>query len=350
MTPIQYGVEEAYVSGYYSKTEAITSYTLTTTTWQQVTGLEHGKTYLLRTASGYLSTLNNASDTGYQWVSEQTAKQSPLALWTVTISGGQVKLTNGAGQTLTFYYNGGSPTDFFASTGGESSASKQYFRYSSHSGGLRLYYDAPNGQDYYLISSMTGASKFNYSTTQNNGLVFTPITKVVTSQTITPTGWAYEITNTPLEEETSVTVNKVWDYGFSPLSKEHEKLQVTIRLLANGKDTGRTVTLTLKNNWTDTFRGLPYTDSEGKVIVYTVQESWDNPDWIPYHGEIQVIDGEIPTYSTTVTNVYRWGTGAALPSTGTRARMVYTIVGCSILLATLIVGIVCRRKRERGMQ
>ena len=350
-TPIQYGVEEAYIPGYYSKVEAVTDYTVTTTQWTAVQSLENGKTYLLRTASGFLSTQNRNSDTGYMWVDEATAQQSDLAQWTVTKSGNNYKLTNRAGQTITFYYNNGSPTDFYASTGGESSAAKQYFAYSLSNGQLRFYYDAPNGRDYYLISSMTSAQKFQYSTSSWNGLLFTPMTPTQTTVTKPVDGeQAYRITNTPLERETSVTVHKEWYNHLGDDPSLYEQAQVTVRLLANGKDTGRRVTLSLKNGWTDAFRGLPYQDEDGIVIQYTIEETWYSKDWLPEYGPIQASGGSTPTYETTVTNVYRWGHGVELPATGTNARMLYMLCGSGIMLLTLVYGTVSRRKRERRMK
>ena len=354
VTPVQYGVEEAYVSGYFSKVSQTSKFTVTTTTWNTVSTLENGKTYILKTSNGCLSTLDANADTGFQWVSEETAKDSNLALWTVYTGGDYLRLTNGANQSLTFYYNGGSsgyPTDFFASTGGETTESKQYLRPVSANGGIRLFYDGADGRDYYLTANMTNSKKFNYSTTASSGLVFTPITKTVTTESTNVEGWGYEITNTPLDQETSLAVTKHWDYGNAPSSNAHEKAQVTVKLLGNGKDTGRTVTLSLKNNWTDTFRGLPYKDETGKAIVYTVQEVWSSKDWVADYGDITVINGSTPTYSTTITNRYILGiSGPLLPSTGSRARQNYMLCGGAIMLASLVYGIGTRRKRERRME
>ena len=124
-----------------------------------------------------------------------------------------------------------------------------------------------------------------------------------------------------------------------------------MKLLANGKDTGRTVTLSLKNGWTDVFRGLPYEDSDGNVIVYTVEEVWSSKDWLVEYGPIYTSGGTVPTYDTTVTNVYRWGHGVELPSTGTSARLLFILCGSGIMLFSLVVyGFVSRRKRERRMK
>jgi hypothetical protein len=210
-----------------------------------------------------------------------------------------------------------------------------------------LYYDGADNRDYYLISSMTSANKFNYSTSSSNALLFTPISKSQTTTTEQIEGLAYEITNTPLDKETSLTVYKHWDYGFSDNTSEHEKAEVTVKLLANGKYTGRTVTLSLKNNWHDTFRGLPYEDESGNVINYSVEEQWDNPDWIPKYDEIITTDGDPPYYTTNITNIYRWGNGVLLPATGSYARLLFILSGGCIILISLVYGIVSRSKRER---
>ena len=160
----------------------------------------------------------------------------------------------------------------------------------------------------------------------------------------------YKITNTPLEKETSVTVRKEWYNHLGDDPSLYEKAQVTVRLLANGKDTGRRVTLSLKNGWTDAFRGLPYQDDDGVVIQYTIEETWYSPDWLPEYGPVMASGGSVPTYDTTVTNVYRWGHGVELPSTGTHARMLYMLCGGGLMLLSLVYGTVSRRKRERRMK
>ena len=344
---IRYGVEEAYISGYYGKVEQVHAYT----EWVQKNNFENGKTYLLRSANGYLSTASTDSDTGFIWVTENAAVNSPQAVWTASVTGQGVRLTNGSGQNLTFYYNGGSsgyPTDFFASTAGENDASKQYFRHQSGTDGLRLYYDGADGRDYYLVAAMTDAQKFQYSTNYWDALVITPMAReeIPVTEDV-----AYLVTNSPLEQETSLEVHKHWDYGYLETGTVHEQVQVTVKLLADGKDTGRTVTLNLKNGWRGYFQGLPYADENGKVISYTVEESWDTPDWIPHYDVVTASGTDIPHYTTSITNTYRWGIGGPeLPSTGTAGRMMYTLCGSSIMLASLVYGFLLRRKRERRTQ
>ena len=79
----------------------------------------------------------------------------------------------------------------------------------------------------------------------------------------------YDITNSYTPGQTSVTVEKRWEDdhdrdGLRPGSVE-------IRLLANGVDTGKTLTIYGRGNWEGTFTELPeYKD--GQPIVYTVEE------------------------------------------------------------------------------
>ena len=350
-TLVQYGTEESYVPGYHGKVELVDEYSVTTQKWQAVNKLENGKTYILKTSHGYLATQNSNADTGFQWVTEADAQSNPRAQWKVSVSGSTYRLTNGIGQIITFYYGNGSPTDFFAYTTqvqSNDNNNKQYLSVAFSGNSFQLYFPRPNSSTRYYVGSMLSNGKFDDTTSASSALSFTPMTLVTTTETVESTaGWMYQITNTPLDKETSLRVSKVWDYGYVVGSGQHQAAQVTVRLLANGKDTGRSVTLNLKNGWHATFQGLPYEDSDGNIIEYTVQETWQTDDWIPYYGDITVTPGDTPTYSAVVTNVYRWGTGAQLPSTGSAARMMYMLCGGAIMLASLVYGIELRRRRER---
>ena len=129
----------------------------------------------------------------------------------------------------------------------------------------------------------------------------------------------------------------------------YQEFAVTVRLFANGVDTGRSITLNLKNNWQGAFQGLPYKDTNGNVIQYTVDEVWEKEKWSTTCGEVQVGDGSPPTYSIIITNTYHPG-GPELPSTGSPARLMYVLCGSAIILGTLAYGIGSRRKRERRMK
>ena len=350
---VQYGVVESYESGYYSTVREITEIVITKTQWAESLSFQNGKTYLLKTGNGYLSTLDGNADTGYKWVNEETAKTSPAALWTASTNGTTVKLTNGLGQTITFYYNGGNATDFFATSDPPNQQSRQEFSYSNRDGGLQIFYKQ-GSTNYYLTGSMNSSGKFGYSTNAYSSLLFTPICEITTTEVRQVEDWAYQITNTPLPSanETSVSVKKEWSVPAGYGEALYQEFVVTVRLFANGENTGRSVTLTLKNGWQDAFLGLPYKDEEGNVIVYTVDEVWEKDFWSTHYGEITVKNGSggtPPTYSAVITNKYHPG-GPVLPATGSFARLAYILCGSAILLGTLVYGIASRRKGERRVK
>ena len=170
---------------------------------------------------------------------------------------------------------------------------------------------------------------------------------LVTKETVQKVeNFAYKITNTPLEEETSLTVTKTWDVGTNGDSSLYQQLQVTVKLLADGKDTGRTLTLGIKNNWSDVFLGLPYKDTDGNVIRYTIEETWETYDWTPTYGPIVTIEGTPNQYETAITNTYRWGFDYELPATGGKGTTLYTAGGLGCLgIATGVL--VYKRKKRR---
>ena len=79
----------------------------------------------------------------------------------------------------------------------------------------------------------------------------------------------YNITNTHTPAELSVTVSKVWDDN-----QNQDGLRsnvITVHLLANGVDTGKTLELTDGNGWTGSFTNLPKFEN-GREITYTIAE------------------------------------------------------------------------------
>ncbi|ERI06692.1 von Willebrand factor type A domain protein [Atopobium sp. oral taxon 810 str. F0209] len=139
---------------------------------------------------------------------------------------------------------------------------------------LLLRYDA-NGQEYsYKVQEVDAA-----------GNDFTPenYTKVETGLNVTNT----------YSKKASVQVTKAWadennQDGVRPES-------VKIKLLANGKDTGKTLVLTATNNWTGTFADLDEY-ANGEQIAYTVKEVAIG------NGYVTVISGDQRT-GYKVTNV-----------------------------------------------
>ena len=80
---------------------------------------------------------------------------------------------------------------------------------------------------------------------------------------VTPTGGAIQtITNKPIK--TSVPVTKIW---VGPKAGP-----ITVHLLADGTDTGKTLTLNEAGNWKGSFDGLRKYKTDGTEIVYTVKE------------------------------------------------------------------------------
>ncbi|MEE8705048.1 MAG: FctA domain-containing protein, partial [Olsenella sp.] len=107
------------------------------------------------------------------------------------------------------------------------------------------------------------------------------------------------LTFTNTYDATSHGVAKIWA-GDSELS-ELRPSSVTVHLLADGKDTGRTLELSSANGWTGTFRDLPKnSDSAGTAIHYTMEE--DVPSG--YVASYQELNGGL---DSAVTNTLETG-------------------------------------------
>jgi LPXTG-motif cell wall-anchored protein len=275
-------------------------------------------------------------------VDEATAKTSPLALWTATVSSGLVKLTNQAGQSLTYYASGA--TRYF--TTAANSTSNQNLTSASHNGGVRLSYKS-SWTTYYIGGFNNSKGYFEAKSQSGSALTIQPLEQRETTTTVNLDGLGYSITNTPLTNETSLKVNKHWDH---PLADDslYEKEQITFKLLANGVDTGRTETANLKNGWTVTFHGLPYYDADGVPIRYTVVEVWESRDWLTVYGDIQLKTGQNPTYETTVTNRYRWMDAFELPGTGGIGHPLLILIGLILVSVPFVYGFSMRRRYRKG--
>ncbi|MBO7251558.1 MAG: Cna B-type domain-containing protein, partial [Oscillospiraceae bacterium] len=338
----RFGIEEAYQSGYTPVIETVTQYT--STDFSESYSFVNGETYLLKTNSGYLSSTSSTGDT-LKWVSESEAITSPLAKWTATVSGNNVKFTNGAGQVLSFNYNTSSSNRYMYVTTG--TTSYQSMQCTSTNNGFRIA-GVRNNRQYY-ITGLGNNGFLSVNTSSSGAVYFHPMVYKQKVESMGDDTDCFLITNVPLDEETAVAVTKAWDLTQAGSDVQYLQSQVTVRLLANGVDTGRTITLNLKNNWKGIFQGLPYRNDNDDVIVYTVEEVWTDEFFLPVYGEIQVDDStDIPTYSISITNVYRAPGGPELPATGTIARMLFFLFGSAILLTTFAYGIFSRRiKRSR---
>ena len=347
-TEVAYGAEESYTPGYSSTVERVDKLVETNEVWESF-AFVNDQEYLLKTADGKYLSQKAAGSQDFTLVDETTAKQSygaanSLSTWKATVSGSNVKLTNKAGGTIS--YNTSNNSRYFFVT--KSQTDKQTFIASETSSGYTLRIDESSWwwTTSYYMGSMNNSGYLSSTTDSGSALELTPMIAKFTSTETEVDGIAYRITNIPLEAETSLTVTKYWDTGLA-VNVPYETSQVTIRLYANGKDTGRSVTLNLKNNWTAAFRGLPYTDEQGNVIVYSVVETWDNDDWEPIYGEVIASADAIPTYQTTVTNNYRYGHGYELPSTGGFGSEVWVLSGMGLMAFSLVSGYILHFKGRR---
>ena len=82
--------------------------------------------------------------------------------------------------------------------------------------------------------------------------------------------------------------------------------KATVRLLAGGTDSGRSVELNESNGWKASFEGLPKYDASGSEIEYTLAEE-------PVEGYDSAVSGDAE-HGFTVTNTYVGETGG--PSSG----------------------------------
>ena len=79
----------------------------------------------------------------------------------------------------------------------------------------------------------------------------------------------YDITNSHTPETVDVRGTKTWEDGDNQDGLRPE--QITVKLLADGVETGQTTTATAANNWTYEFSNLPK-NKAGKAISYSVAE------------------------------------------------------------------------------
>ena len=338
-TPVVYTVSEGYVPGYGHTIRVLEDGMYEEVSWAESQSFVNGRYYILKTSQGCLSTVSKISDT-LTFVSEADAKNSSLAIWKATVSNGKVSLENGEGQKLNYYKAGN--TRYFNVASGQNQT--QNFTAQSHNGGLRLYYS--DNKNYYVC----GLNNRKYAEAKdksNSALLFYPMERRNISYEVDIDGYGFSIVNTPLTDETALTVTKKWEH---PLDDDtlYEKEQVTFLLLANGVDTNRKETVTLQNNWTVTFSGLPYFDENGEPISYTVVELWENLDWISVMGDVNSSGGSDPTYSTTVINVYRWTNAVVLPATGGIGYPLYILIGMILISAPFVYGFSLRRRYGKG--
>ena len=146
--------------------------------------------------------------------------------------------------------------------------------------------------------TVTAADNWTYSFTDlpkyANG---EEITYTVSEDTVADYTTTYDgsnITNSYTPGKTSATVTKIWNDAENQDGKRPES--ITVSLLADGKETGKTVTLSVENNWKQTISDLPE-KADGKAIEYTCKE-----ETLPEGYELT--DNSKNGTVTTLTNTY----------------------------------------------
>ena len=150
----------------------------------------------------------------------------------------------------------------------------------------------------------------------------------------------YTITNEHTPEKTAVKGHKIWKDednkdGIRPAS-------ITVKLLADGKETGKEATSSEATGWTYEFTELDrYKD--GKAIEYSVVE-------VPVEGYKSTVDGfnitneHIPTKPGKPNEPGKPKKGGELPNTGSESNQVALVAGIALL--GLGTGFLARRKKE----
>ena len=108
---------------------------------------------------------------------------------------------------------------------------------------------------------------------EGNELTYTISEDAVTDYTADISGDAEEgftVTNTYTPGKTQIDVSKVWDDEDD--QDNIRPTSVTVKLVADGIDTGKTLTLSEANSWSGTFTDLDAM-KRGKEIKYTVEEN-----------------------------------------------------------------------------
>lgn len=241
---IEYVVEEVFVPDYIT-VQGDSVKVVDHVDWVRVAQMSDSKTFLLVHNGKAL-----AYDGGFGWLDLENAKDeaNAAAHWNVTTEHDGFHLKNELDYALTFNPD----TRSFYGDQSDAVELNQVFYYLNS----RL---MSHDHDVYYQFGENGTS------VQEDGLTF----QLYQKETLT--GLLTNIVNRPVDEEkqTFVEVSKLWSDG----ADKHASDSVTVRLYADGKDTGRYAVLNAENNWHASFDDLPYyQDGTDTRIVYTLVE------------------------------------------------------------------------------
>ncbi|WP_270748108.1 Cna B-type domain-containing protein [Streptococcus halitosis] len=158
--------------------------------------------------------------------------------------------------------------------------------------------------------------------------------KEYTSTVTTDKDGKYTITNEYTPEKTSIKGKKIWKDeenkdGIRPAS-------ITVKLLADGQDTGKTAVASEATGWTYEFTGLErYKDTKGTEIKYSVEE-------VPVEGYSSKVEGFNITNTHTPEKPTpgkpnepgKPGSKPQLPNTGEKASNVAVVAGLALMAVT----------------
>ena len=131
-----------------------------------------------------------------------------------------------------------------------------------------------NGTETGQTTTATAANGWTYEFTgldakdaQGQAITYSVAEEAVAGYTSTLNG--YNLTNSHTPETVSIQGTKTWEDGDNQDGLRPE--QITVKLLADGTETGQTTTATAANNWTYEFTNLPK-NKAGQAISYSVAE------------------------------------------------------------------------------
>ena len=158
--------------------------------------------------------------------------------------------------------------------------------------------------------------------------------KEYTSTVTTDKDGKYTVTNEYTPVKTSVKGHKIWKGDEN--HKDARPSSITVKLLADGKDTGKTAIASEASGWTYEFTGLErYKDTKDTEIKYSVEE-------VPVEGYSSKVEG------LNITNTYvpeeptpgepnepgKPGQKPQLPNTGEKASNVAVVAGLALMAVT----------------
>ena len=137
---------------------------------------------------------------------------------------------------------------------------------------IRLYADGTELKDKALTVTAEDGWKWSFTDLPKyaDGKEITYTISEDTVDGYTPAYSDFNVTNSYTPEQTSVKVTKAWMDNNNQDGIRPEN--ITVKLLANGQDTGENLVLSDGNDWTGTFTGLDKYQN-GKEISYTVEET-----------------------------------------------------------------------------